>query len=64
MSRSIRAPQQLPRPRFRIAPFVPTYARYMHCVEPDNDWDDAARRVWLQMETDAREGSNLPLGQP
>ncbi|MGN6369281.1 MAG: hypothetical protein ACTHN5_13555 [Phycisphaerae bacterium] len=54
---------QLRKPDPEIAPFMYTYARYMHCVQPDNDWDDAARRVWQQMETDAAGTGSPPLAR-
>ena len=54
---------QLRRPDPEIAPFLYTYARYMQCLQPDNDWDDAAARVWQQMETDAAGASSAPLAR-
>ena len=54
---------QLRKPDPEIAPFMYTYARYMHCIEPDNDWDDAAQRVWIEMETDAQNLKTAPLGR-
>jgi hypothetical protein len=54
---------ELRKPDPEIAPFMYTYARYMHCIEPDNDWDNAAQRVWIQMESDARESKTAPLGR-
>ena len=54
---------QLRKPDSEIAPFMYTYARYMHGAEPDNDWDDAADRVWLEMESDAQNAKTTLSGR-
>ena len=33
-----------------LAPFVYAMARYMQPIEPENDWDAVAVRIWPQME--------------
>jgi hypothetical protein len=54
---------QLRKPDAEIAPFMYTYARYMDRVDPGNDWDDAARRIWEEMEADAKHAESSPLGR-
>jgi hypothetical protein len=44
-----------------LAPFVYTMARYMMPIEPENDWDTVALRIWSLMEANSRTAEISPI---